>query len=172
MNVAQLARAAAATVLWILPSYAVAEISTLRALLVEYRCQLVNRLERIHEFGDRASARDRFIAVTAPEHPHGYVQCMFIHGGLQMLCEASSGFYYDKVGAPRTFWLASGEIAALAGLGFSTDDSKGNFRMEFGVAEPPDFNRIADLILTALHDGYGARAKSGLRFNAPFAHFL
>jgi hypothetical protein len=104
-----------------------------------------------------------------PSHRHGYVQCMFIHGGLQMLCEASSGFYYDQEGSPRTMWLRPENIAALARLGFSTDDSAGNFRMEFDVAARPDFNGIADLILTALHDGYGARATTWLRFNAPFA---
>jgi hypothetical protein len=170
MKAVQIVRVGIATVLCILPSLAYAEISpTLRALLVEYRCQLVNRLERIHEFGDRASARDRFIAVTVPEHRHGYVQCMFIHGGLQMLCEASSGFYYDKEGSSRTFWLAPESVSALGRLGFSTEGSDGNFRMEFDVAARPDFNAIADLILTALHDGYGARAQTKLQFNAPFA---
>jgi hypothetical protein len=38
------------------------------------------------------------------------------------------------------------------------------FPHEFAVAARPDFNAIADLILTALHDGYGARATTRLRF--------
>ena len=53
--------------------------------------------------------------------------------------------------------------------GFSTNGSAGNFRYQTAIGQPPDLNAIADLILTALHDGYGARAQSELSFNAPFA---
>jgi hypothetical protein len=67
----------------------------LRALLIEYRCPLVDRLERLYEAGDPASDQDRFIAVTVPEHLHGYVQCMFHDKRTKVLCEASSGFYFD-----------------------------------------------------------------------------
>ena len=88
----------------------------------------------------------------------------------RILCEASSGYYYNKDGAPRTFYLPRDAIAALGKLGFSTDDSKGNFRYEAGIGAPPDLNAIADLMLTALHDAYGARAGGTLQFNAPFAH--
>jgi hypothetical protein len=153
-----------------MPSLAWAEMSaSLRGLLIEYRCQLVDRLERIYEFGDKASDRNRFIAVTVPQHRHGYVQCMFAERGSLLYCEASSGFHYDKEGAPRTQWLERGKIEALARLGFSTDDSKGNFSLEKPLDRRPDFNALADLILQALHDGYDARAETKLRFNAPFA---
>jgi hypothetical protein len=143
--------------------------TSLRSLLVEYRCQTVDRLERIYEFGDHSSHRDRYIAVTVPEHRHGYVQCMFVERRSQMLCEASSGFYYDKEGEPRTFRHPPEVPAALSRLGFSTDDSQGNYQMMFDVGVRPNFNKIADLILKSLHDGYGARAETRLRFNAPFA---
>ena len=143
--------------------------TSLRELLIEYRCPVVDRLERIYEAGDPSSTRDRFIAVTVPAHPHGYVQCLFVEGRTQLLCEASSGYYYDKEGEPRTFFLAPSAVAALGRLGFSTDDSAGNFQLLLPVADPPDLNAIADLILKALHDAYGARADSRLRFNAPFA---
>jgi hypothetical protein len=49
-------------------------------------------------------------------------------------------------------------VAALGRLGFSTDGSQGNFRIDLDVAEKPDFNAISDFMLKALHDGYGARA--------------
>ncbi len=143
---------------------------TLRALLIEYRCQVVDRLERIYEHGDRESARDRFIAVTVPEHRHGYVQCMFVERATHLYCEASSGFYFDKQGAPRTFFHPPETPAALAKLGFSTDDSKGNYSLGREIGARPDFNAMADLILQTLHDGYGARTgTTRLRFNAPFA---
>lgn len=142
---------------------------TLRDLLVQYRCPVVDRLDRIYEAGDHASHRDRFLALTVPEHPHGYVQCIFFERRTRMLCEAASGFYYDQPGAPRTMRLAPEAIAALGRLGFSTDDSQGNFTLEFGIANPPDLNAIADLMLKALHDAYGVRADTKLKFNAPFA---
>lgn len=159
-----------AAALWLVPSLACAEMpASLRALLLEYRCPLVDRLERIYEFGDHNSHRDRFIAVTAPRHRHGYVQCMFAERRSLLYCEASSGFYYDKEGAPRTQWLARDKIEALSRLGFSTDDSKGNFSLENPLGPRPDFNALADLILQALHDSYEARAETKLEFDAPFA---
>lgn len=143
--------------------------SSLRLFLAAYRCNIVHRLERIYEHGDPSVQLDRYIAVTVPSHPHGYVQCMFIANRERVLCEASSGFWYDKPGEPRTFRLAPDAIAALARLGFSTDDSEGNYQLILEAGAPPEFNAIADLILQALHDAYGARADSDLRFNAPFA---
>ena len=77
--------------------------ATLRALLIEYRCPVVDRLERIYEAGDPASQRDRFLAVTLSGHPHGYVQCMFVERRTRILCEAASGYWYDKPGTLRTF---------------------------------------------------------------------
>ena len=141
----------------------------LRALLIEYRCPLVDRLERLYEAGDPASDQDQFIAVTVPEHLHGYVQCMSHDKRTKVLCEASSDFYFDPPGLRRTFYLAEDAVAALGRLGFSTDGSQGNFRIDLDVAEKPDFNAISDFMLKALHDGYGARAQSKLKFNAPLA---
>lgn len=143
--------------------------SSLRELLIEYRCSVVDRLERIYEHGDHSSQRDRFIAVTVPEHQHGYVQCIFVERRSHVLCEASSGYFYNKKGEPRTLWHPPETVAALGQLGFSTDDSKGNFQLMREVGERPDFNALADLILKALHDGFGARAETNLRFSAPFA---
>src|SRR3954464_3041471 len=50
--------------------------NSLRDFFAAYRCNIVDRLERIYESGDPSDPMDRFIAVTAPVHPHGYVQCM------------------------------------------------------------------------------------------------
>lgn len=142
---------------------------SLRGLLTEYRCDIVDRLERIHTVVDPSSLDNRFIVVVLPTHPHGFVQCLFDDDGTRMLCEASSGYYYDLPDTPRTFHLDPTSIAALARLGFDTDDSKGNFVAEFAIGHEPDFNAVADLILTALHDGYGARPGDRLDVTAPLA---
>lgn len=139
---------------------------SLHDLLSVYRCEVVHRLEQIYATGDPKLDDDRFLAVTVPEHPHGYVQCMFHDERTAIYCEASSGFYYDE---PRTFHQPPETIEALARLGFNMDDSQGNFSVNFSIDTPPDFNAIADFMLRALHDGYRARANTNLQFNAPFA---
>ena len=137
--------------------------------LQKYRCPVADRLSRLYSAGDPAQDRDRFIAVTLLEHKHGYVQCLFHDHETRLLCEASSGFWYDKPGTPRTMRLAPDKIAALGRLGFSTDDSHGNFSLDLPVPQQPDFGAIADLILEALYDGYDARVDKTLTFTAPFA---
>lgn len=139
---------------------------SLHDLLSVYRCEVVQRLEQIYATGDPKLDDDRFLAVTVPEHPHGYVQCIFHDEQTAIYCEASSGFYYDE---PRTFHQAPETIDALARLGFNMDDRQGNFSVDFSIDAPPDFNAIADFMLRVLHDGYGARANTNLKFNAPFA---
>lgn len=144
---------------------------TLRELLVRYRCAVVDRLELIYEAyaaGSPSDVQDTFLIIYFPERQHDYVQCVF-DAPTKMYCEAASGFYDDVPSVPRSRHLPPAAIAALGRLGFSTDDSAGNFEMSFDAGDPPDFNRVADLMLRAMHDGYGARADMELAFNAPYA---
>lgn len=140
-----------------------------RDLQVVYRCEVVRRLEQIYATGDPKSERNRYLAVSPAKHPELYVQCIFHDVNAAIYCEAASGFYLTKPGEPRKFRASAATIAALAKLGFDTDDSAGNFKIERTVGKPADFNALADFILRALHDGYGVRANVTLKFNAPFA---
>jgi hypothetical protein len=103
-----------------------------------------------------------------PRDPNDYVQCVF-DTRTRMLCEAASGFYDGLPAVPRSRRLPASAVAALGRLGFSTDDSAGNFQIWLDVADPPDFNAIADFTLKILHDVYDARAGVTLAFNAPLA---
>jgi hypothetical protein len=165
-----LAHAVLVVAAFLMPTIARAEdaVTTFRELLIQYRCPVVDRLQRIYEAAGPADDQDRFLIIDFPDRPQDYVQCVF-DSRTRMLCEASSGFFYDPPDRPRTYRLPADAIAALGRLGFSTDDSAGNFQIWFDVADPPDFNAIADFMLKALHDGYGARADMKLDFNAPFA---
>jgi hypothetical protein len=140
-----------------------------RELLIQYRCPVVDRLEQIYNKGDPTSSRGRFLAITVPYAMQAYVQCIFHDNNAKLYCEAASGFYYDGPGKPRTFHHPASVVAALGHLGFSTDDSAGNFNIDLDVADPPNFNVLADFMLRALHDAYGARADTQLQFNAPLA---
>jgi hypothetical protein len=133
-------------------------------LFRRYHCAVVDRLEQIYELGDHPD-QDAFLIIDFPDRPQDYVQCAF-DSETKILCEASSGFFFTE---PRSYWLPPEAVAALGRLGFSTDDSAGNFRIWIDVTDPPDLNAIADIMLKALHDGYGARADRELRFNAPLA---
>jgi hypothetical protein len=86
-----------------------------------------------------------------------------------MLCETASGYFLNSPDEPRTMRLSAAAIDALGRLGFSNDDSKGNFRIDLDVAERPDFDAIAELMLSALHDAFGAGPNTKLRFHAPYA---
>lgn len=139
----------------------------LRALIVKYRCAIFDRLVRIHDAGDPARDRNRFIAVSLPDGH--YVQCKFHDHTRALYCEAASGFYEAEAGEPRTAHLPDAAIAGLSRLGFSTDDTQGNFALDRPVGDSPDYRALADLILSALFVGYDARAEMALSINAPFA---
>jgi T3SS (YopN, CesT) and YbjN peptide-binding chaperone 3 len=165
-----LVRAVMTAAMLVMPVVSVADdpVASFRALLVEYRCPVVDRLEQIYKAIDHAHPQNLFLIVYLGGRPQDYVQCVF-DSRMEMLCEAVSGYFDSKPDEPRAYRLPANSIAALGRLGFSTDDSAGNFRIWFGVPEPPDLNRIADFILKALHDGYGARVGGKLEFNAPLA---
>ncbi len=164
------ARAAAIAAMLLAPTAVVAEdpATTFRELLIQYRCPVVDRLEQIYEAADSSDPQNLFLTIYLAGRPQDYVQCVF-DTPTRMLCEASSGFYYNAPNEPRSHRLPPTAIAALGRLGFSTDDSAGNFEIWFDVANPPDFNRIADFTLKAPHGGYGVRAGVTLEFNAPLA---
>jgi hypothetical protein len=144
------------------------EPTSLERFLAQYRCLVVDRLTRIYAAGDPEKHPDEFLIIDIPPHPETYVQCIF-YAQRKLYCEAASGYFFDPPDKPRTMHLSANAIDALARLGFSADDSKGNFALYLNIAEPPDFNAIAELMLRALHDAYGAEAETRLRFHAPYA---
>jgi hypothetical protein len=146
------------------------DVNSYQKLLSRYLCPVVDRLERVYAMGDPAAHSDEYLIVAIDGRDETYVQCLFYRTdeSEKIMCEAASGFYLTKPGQRRTVRLAADAIAALARLGFSTDDSQGNFRIDLD-ADPPDFRAIGELILKALHDAYGARAESKLLLIAPYA---
>ena len=144
------------------------DATTFEQFLQQYRCPVIDRLQRIYATGDPENFRDEYLILDMPPQRENYVQCLFYRAD-KIMCEAASGFYLNAPGEPRTMYLPPSAIAALARLGFSTDDSQGNFRINVDLASPPDFNVIATLMLRALYDAYGARVQTKLDFHAPYA---
>jgi len=131
-----------------------------------YRCDVAQRLAQIKA---HAEGPDRFLVLELPSRLNHYVQCIFIDHDHSMLCEASSGFYAQKPGQPRRMRLSRPALEALRQLGFSTADGEGNFQRTIGAEGRDDLAAIAELMLAALYEGYGARPGMQIRVVAPFA---
>ena len=85
-----------------------------------------------------------------------------------MLCEAASGYYADK--GPRKAFLPRASVVALASLGYSTDDSKGNFQKMVDASGEDERGAIADLLLKSLFLAYGVRKANVVRVSVPLLH--
>jgi hypothetical protein len=136
-------------------------------LQATYRCEVVRRLEQIYATGDPRIDLNRYLAISLRATPNAYVQCIFHDNQSRVYCEASSGFWGPR--GPRRLQLSTRAVAALAKLGFDTDGSAGNFKFDRDVDKSANFHPLADIMLRALHDGYGARSHTQLTFAAPFA---
>ena len=136
----------------------------LQALLDAHRCAVAERLKIIHA---TFAPKDRYLILSVSGDPQAYVQCLFLPDKRNVLCEASSGYYRGKVGEPQIWALHPDRQAQLARLGFGTDVSQGNFQRKLDFGADPDFERIADLMVSALYHGYGARLDAPVRVEAP-----
>lgn len=139
------------------------------AFLLTYRCGVVERLSQIHE--NRKTDVDRYFILSLKASPQSYVQCIFLDNDTRMLCEASSGYYATPEVQDRAVFLRPESVAALARLGFATDDSQGNFQLMIDLNGEPDLDAIAEIVLTALYEAYGARLGDPLDWKSPLADF-
>jgi hypothetical protein len=130
-----------------------------------YRCAVVQILAAIE---GRYPERHRFLVLAVVDRTPSYVQCLFSPDRRRVLCEADSGFYENKPEAPRTIFLSAEDKGKLANLGFSLDDSEGNFQQMIDVRAVGAFGGLADVMLGALYDVYGARLSTPIEATSPF----
>jgi hypothetical protein len=141
------------------------DVSELQQFLLTYRCAAIERLKIV---AGTVRPKDRYFIFSLKSDPHAYVQCLFLPDEPRVLCEAASGFYLSKPGEPRSPWrMQKDSLAELERLGFSIDDSNGNFQRIIDLPPRIDFAAIADLILSAIYHGYGARVGTPMDWNAP-----
>lgn len=129
-------------------------------LLATWRCPVAAYLERLHQ--SPTTLKHRYLILWSRPHPEFYVQCMFHDEDRQFYCEAASGFYRykDRIGS----YANPQRLEALAGLGFSTDGSKGNF-----IWDGPfrSVEEAATLIIATLARVYDFDSGDGLEYSAP-----
>ncbi|RDJ23060.1 hypothetical protein DWF00_06805 [Bosea caraganae] len=135
----------------------------LEAFLAAYHCEIAGRLAQIHA-DPRTQAR--YLILTDRDAPSHYVQCLLRDE--PMLCEAASGFYGTKPGERRAQIVTKDGLAALQRLGFSTDGTEGNFQISVKATTQADFSAAAELMLTALYEGYSPRPGKRLKIDAPY----
>ena len=132
----------------------------------KYHCEISQRLAKLQA---SKRTRDRYLVLALIYHPDRFAQCLSMTSGARVLCEASSGFYTQKGAKPRTFRPSPEAIEVLGRLGFSTDDSQGNFQRQMDTRTDRDIEAVADLLLAAIYEAYGARPNSALEITAPLA---
>jgi hypothetical protein len=152
--------------LQLVPPAAAEPLAELDTFLTQFRCRLVERLEYIHAHDNRAGP-DRFLAVASFLEPQSYIQCLFIEGDSKLLCEASSGFYANRLEDPWRYRLNDGAVASLKGLGFSLDKPEGNFQQMIEIQGEPDYQSIADFMLKVLFNVYRVGIDASLKLTAP-----
>ena len=112
--------------------------------------------------------KDRYFIFSLKSDRHAYVQCLFLPDEPRVLCEASSGYFLSKPGEPRSSWrVPPAGLAELGKLGFSTEDRDGNHQVMIDLGSKIDFVAIADLILSVIYHGYGARVGTPMQWTAP-----
>jgi hypothetical protein len=138
-------------------------VDTLKALLA-YTCPLAPYLRAVYQRPAKVDGRARFLTVTVTERPQAFVRCMFDDDAVY--CEASA--FYDGT-LSRKVPLPAQAVAALQKLGFAATTDGHNFSYRRAFRGAPDFDAVAILMLTALHDAYGVREDTELDVDAPFA---
>ena len=142
----------------------------LRIFIDMHRCAIIERLEMIQmEPRVGPDPKNRYLIVSPVQHIGNYAQCIFFEDDSKMYCEAASGFFLTKPGQPNPTWLSPESRAAVVSLGYSLDDSKGNFAQKITLSTETSLSSIAELLLTTLHRVYSARSYMRLELKAPLA---
>jgi hypothetical protein len=150
----------------ILSGPATAQVDGLTDFVETYQCSLAGLIAKIEAHHDKPGD-DRFIVLALPGSTARYVQCAFDHHDREGLCEASSGWWNNSWERPH---FSTGQLATLAQLGFSTNGAHGNFQQQMHFPPGgPDPYALADMMLSALFEGYGARKDMAIEVVAPFA---
>ena len=137
---------------------------TLGTLLHFRKCLLSAELQAVYERPAKAEGRGRFLTMTVTDRPVAFVQCMVADGAV--ICEASA---FDRGTEANKTPLPPQSVAALQRLGFAIGTGGENLSYERAFRGKPDFDSIAVLMLTALHDAYGLHAETDVDTYAPFA---
>jgi hypothetical protein len=110
--------------------------------------------------------QNRYLILYPAGRKGAYAQCAFFDGGASVHCEVASPFY--------SRWNHPPDIArkpAVARLGYSLDDSKGNYVRQFKLGDeksPP----LAEFMLRSLYESFLDDPDARVKFEAPLVKGL
>jgi hypothetical protein len=134
-----------------------------------YNCATTARLQALYAAKSKPGQSDRYLIASLVFAPDQFVQCLLEDDNSEILCEAASGFYTSNDGRPRTYQPSEATRTAIKRLGFSDDDSGGNFSLTRKLGSIADLPAISTLMLATLYDAYGANLLSDIELIAPRA---
>lgn len=138
-----------------------------RAFLAHFNCAIATRLSVIR---DTPAVKNRYLVLNLDGQPGTYVQCIFNDSGDMIFCEVASGYFTVAEGQPWTPAVSPAGLTELAQLGFDATVTNGNYPIERPVRSSADLEEMADLMLAALYEGFGARRHTPLVAKAPLAN--
>jgi hypothetical protein len=153
------------SVVFSIPPAAGLPVDDLATFGATYKCAVVELLMRVHAHPNM-DLSSRFLILDRADNGSAYVQCAFDDHDRSMLCEAASGFFAVPGEAPV---FTPEQKQALAKLGFAMNEPRANFRQFLRFGHEPDYDAVADLLLTTLYEAYGARRDTVIEVTAPFA---
>jgi hypothetical protein len=162
-----------ALVLMISPPLAHADADR-ASFVATYHCALMLHMAALEDPKvSRDSTENRFVILANEDasSEENYTQCIISPDNSEIYCEAASGFYLTAPGQPRTAHLSQSAKTSLARLGFSMDDSNGNFQWRRSTNGKPDLAALADFMLSVLHDVFAARRSSGMTVTSPLTRY-
>ncbi|RDV04840.1 TY-Chap domain-containing protein [Undibacter mobilis] len=137
---------------------------TLKDLLRFQECPLSSQITAVYARPAFADPARQFTRISPKGKPEGYVRCSL--RDRSVYCEASA--VRGRSLSDRTP-LPTDAVAALLRLGFQPQQGGADLMYRRVLTGSPDFDAVATLMLTTLHDAYGAREELGIETVAPFA---
>lgn len=138
----------------------------LQLFVAAHRCEAVERLGMI---GAAPARGDRYVVVELSGTPRAYVQMPFSQQRPRAALRSLVGLLFTPLrrAAERSSGTRRTECALSARLWH--DGSRGNYQRVLPMRSTLDRDAAADLMLSALHDGYGARLASRPKWHVPLA---
>lgn len=154
-------------VLFLFIASAMAQARDTRAALIAWwQCPVAAAFKAVYALSREDAESGRFLTISVRNNPRAYVRCRFADDNSKFQCEASQAYYEEGNAHPLYVFMPRERIAAMERLGFDAG-AVADLTYSRTIGTRPDFDALTSFVLTALHDGFGAREETALDVDAP-----